>query len=69
MWASCASLCTSGAGKAFFAEEIVLVRCRHGLDVDTENLERKLTVLRKREAVEQYIPGERSRGGLIPGLM
>ena len=69
MWASCASFCTSGAGKALLAEAIVLVRCRHRWDVDTKKLERKLKVLRKREAVEQYIPGEGSRGGLIPGLM
>lgn len=43
-----------------FAEQIFLFRCRHRLDVDADKLERKLLVLRKREAAEQYMPGERS---------
>lgn len=51
-----------------FAEQILLVRCRHRLDVDTENFERRLAVHRKREVAEQYMPGESSRRGLIPQL-
>lgn len=43
-----------------FAEQTLLVRCRHRSDLDAEKFERKLVVLRKREAAEQYMPGERS---------
>lgn len=59
MCASCASFCTSGAGKSLLAEQILLVRCRHRLDVEGDKFKRKLVVLRSRQAAEECMLRER----------